>query len=105
MPDATGTTTAVRSPLARSGLPWAGLALLAILFDQLTKLWVVSALQLHEAREWLPVLSILRAHNEGAAFSFLAGAGGWQRWLFRSEERRVGKECTVLCRYRWSPYH
>ena len=23
----------------------------------------------------------------------------------RSEERRVGKECTVLCRSRWSPYH
>ena len=28
------------------------------------------------------------------------------RWLApRSEERRVGKECTVLCRSRWSPYH
>ena len=25
--------------------------------------------------------------------------------LARSEERRVGKECTVLCRSRWSPYH
>ncbi|HEV7633273.1 MAG TPA: signal peptidase II [Steroidobacteraceae bacterium] len=82
MPDTTGTARTVRLPVARSGLPWAGLALLAILVDQLTKLWVVSALQLHEAHEWLPVLSILRAHNTGAAFSFLAGAGGWQRWLF-----------------------
>ena len=30
-------------------------------------------------------------------------------WLFidmeRSEERRVGKECAVRCRSRWSPYH
>src|SRR3546814_11295599 len=25
--------------------------------------------------------------------------------LFRSEERRVGKECVSTCRYRWSPYH
>ena len=25
--------------------------------------------------------------------------------LFRSEERRVGKECTSWCRSRWSPYH
>ena len=25
--------------------------------------------------------------------------------LFRSEERRVGKECLRLCRSRWSPYH
>src|SRR3546814_6726247 len=24
---------------------------------------------------------------------------------FRSEERRVGKECVSTCRYRWSPYH
>ena len=23
----------------------------------------------------------------------------------RSEERRVGKECSLLCRSRWSPYH
>ena len=23
----------------------------------------------------------------------------------RSEERRVGKECALLCRSRWSPYH
>ena len=25
--------------------------------------------------------------------------------LVRSEERRVGKECSDLCRSRWSPYH
>ena len=26
-------------------------------------------------------------------------------WLRRSEERRVGKECSLTCRSRWSPYH
>ena len=26
-------------------------------------------------------------------------------WTSRSEERRVGKECTIQCRSRWSPYH
>jgi signal peptidase II len=30
----------------------------------------------------LPVFNIVRAHNPGAAFSFLADAGGWQRWAF-----------------------
>jgi signal peptidase II len=30
----------------------------------------------------LPVLEIIRLHNEGAAFSFLSTAGGWQRWMF-----------------------
>src|SRR3546814_13105666 len=32
--------------------------------------------------------------------SFFAGVAQW-----RSEERRVGKECVSTCRYRWSPYH
>src|SRR3546814_11326482 len=32
--------------------------------------------------------------------------GGWdQPPVFRSEERRVGKECVSTCRSRWSPYH
>src|SRR6187399_3443258 len=36
----------------------------------------------------------------GAAYGF-ADMGPWQG----SEERRVGKECSLLCRSRWSPYH
>ena len=39
-------------------------------------------LELHESHHVLPVLDIMHAHNPGAAFSFLADAGGWQRWLF-----------------------
>ena len=35
----------------------------------------------------------------------LAGERDPARWLARSEERRVGKECYALCRSRWSPYH
>ncbi|MEP7312821.1 MAG: signal peptidase II [Pseudomonadota bacterium] len=82
MHDGSGTMVTARPALARSGLPWAGLALLAILADQVTKLWVMNSLQLHESRVVMPMLSILRAHNPGAAFSMLAGSGGWQRWLF-----------------------
>ena len=33
------------------------------------------------------------------------GSAAWRRCAARSEERRVGKECPVLCRSRWSPYH
>src|SRR3546814_10926261 len=29
----------------------------------------------------------------------------WMAFVFRSEERRVGKECVSTCRSRWSPYH
>ena len=43
---------------------------------------------------------IVRKNCGPDAYEILAGAR-----RFRSEERRVGKECTVLCRSRWSPYH
>ena len=36
----------------------------------------------HEAVELLPFFDWYLTYNTGAAFSFLANAGGWQRWLF-----------------------
>lgn len=53
-----------------------------IVLDQLTKLWIERAFLLYESVRVLPVLDITRLHNTGAAFSFLAGASGWQRWFF-----------------------
>lgn len=73
---------AARPPLRQSGWLWLPLSLLSLLADQLSKGAIVSRLRLHESITVLPVLDILRAHNPGAAFSFLAGAGGWQRWFF-----------------------
>src|SRR3546814_11625856 len=37
--------------------------------------------------------------------SMIGGFGNWLVPLMRSEERRVGKECVITCRSRWSPYH
>jgi signal peptidase II len=54
----------------------------AIVLDQLSKVWITRRLELYESITVLPVLQIVRAHNEGAAWSFLANAGGWQRWAF-----------------------
>jgi signal peptidase II len=65
-----------------SGLPWALVSIVSILVDQLTKAVILRRFALYETTTVLPVLDITRAHNTGAAFSFLAGAGGWQRWLF-----------------------
>ena len=53
-----------------------------IVVDQLSKLWIERTMVLGEGFAVLPVLDIVRAHNSGAAFSFLADAGGWQRWAF-----------------------
>jgi signal peptidase II len=71
---------------ASSGTPglgvWLGLAVLVIIADQLTKTLIVGAFQLGDVRPVTSFFNLVRAHNPGAAFSFLADAGGWQRWFF-----------------------
>lgn len=61
---------------------WLALALLVVLLDQFTKTLVVGWFQLGDSRAVTGWFNLVRAHNTGAAFSFLAGAAGWQRWLF-----------------------
>jgi signal peptidase II len=63
-------------------LKWLWLSALVIVLDQATKHWVDATMQLYETIEWLPVFQLTYVRNTGASFSFLAGAGGWQRWLF-----------------------
>ena len=65
-----------------NALPLLWWSLFIVVLDQATKLWVVAVFRLYERLPVLPVLEITRLHNTGAAFSFLAGAGGWQRWFF-----------------------
>ena len=55
---------------------------LVIVFDQVSKWLMVSRLSLYETIIVMPYFNLTMAHNEGAAFSFLAQAGGWQRWFF-----------------------
>ncbi len=66
-----------------NALPWLLLSALIIIADQISKHVVLAHLELHET---IPVIDGLfnwtLAYNEGAAFSFLADAGGWQRWFF-----------------------
>lgn len=58
------------------------LAVLVLVADQLSKIWVLQNFSLGESIELLPVFNFTYARNYGAAFSFLGDAGGWQRWLF-----------------------
>ena len=62
--------------------PWLGVALAVIVLDQITKAMIVAAFQLGDARRVTSFFDIVRAHNRGAAFSFLNDASGWQRWFF-----------------------
>jgi signal peptidase II len=68
-------------PFRRSGLSWWPLGVATLALDQLFKALIQARLALHESIYVLPVLDIVHARNLGAAFSFLAGAGGWQRWV------------------------
>ena len=63
-------------------LPWLGVALVVILLDQFTKTLILGFFQYGDSRHVLSFFNVVRVHNTGAAFSFLAHAGGWQRWFF-----------------------
>ena len=75
-------TTAATVSIGASGIRWLWISLLVIVTDQLSKLWIERTMALGDSFTVLPILDIIRAHNSGAAFSFLATAGGWQRWAF-----------------------
>ncbi|MEA3274803.1 MAG: signal peptidase II [Pseudomonadota bacterium] len=61
---------------------WLWLAGLVLVLDQGTKWLAESLLEPYRPVPVAPLLNLTLMYNEGAAFSFLADAGGWQRWLF-----------------------
>lgn len=67
----------------KSGLRWLWLAVLAFILDQASKLAVVKLLPFgYPGVEITPFFNLVHVYNKGAAFSFLADQGGWQRWFF-----------------------
>lgn len=82
------TPSAGRAPM----WPWLLWALALIAVDQATKEWILAHYQLGDYTPITGFFNIVRAHNTGAAFSFLADAGGWQRWLFTG----IGVVATVV---------
>lgn len=63
-------------------LKWLWLSVVIIVSDQISKYWASASLNLHEPVNVLPFFNFTLMHNQGAAFSFLSQAGGWQRWFF-----------------------
>ncbi len=61
---------------------WLALALVLVLADQFCKVLVLGSFQLGDGKVVTGFFNLVRVHNAGAAFSFLAGASGWQRWFF-----------------------
>jgi signal peptidase II len=63
-------------------MPWLGLAWAIFIADQFTKVLILDYYQFGDSTYVTSFFNVVRAHNTGAAFSFLAAASGWQRWLF-----------------------
>jgi signal peptidase II len=63
-------------------LQWLGLAFIVLLVDQFTKVLILGYYRLGDSTPVTSFFNVVRAHNPGAAFSFLADASGWQRWFF-----------------------
>ena len=81
---------------------WLGLVVVLVLLDQWTKFLATQALELYRPREVFSWLNLTLAHNTGAAFSFLAGAGGWQRWFLSAVAVII---CIVLLIWLWRLPH
>ena len=65
-----------------AGMRWAPAVAMLVLLDQLSKFAAVSGLEFQRPQPVFPGFNLTLMHNPGAAFSFLADAGGWQRWFF-----------------------
>lgn len=63
-------------------LHWLWLSAVVLALDLWTKSLAENSMQLYQRIEILPFFNFTLAYNSGAAFSFLADAGGWQRWFF-----------------------
>ena len=67
---------------ARHWASWLWLSAIVVVLDLASKALITDAFRYGEVREVLPFFNLVLVHNTGAAFSFLAQAGGWQRWFF-----------------------
>lgn len=63
-------------------LKWTIISVIVIILDQITKAIATAKLIMFDPVAVMPMFNFTLMHNEGAAFSFLSSAGGWQRWFF-----------------------
>jgi signal peptidase II len=84
--------------MQRRGVFWLMLSCAIILADLLSKAWMLAAFHLHESRAVTSFFNLVLVMNPGASFSFLAGAGGWQKWLFSALALAVSVWLIVLIR-------
>ena len=82
---------------SNNALKWLILSATIIFFDWLSKAWALSTLTYQQSVEVIPGFwNWTLVHNRGAAFSFLAQAGGWQQWLFSALAVIISVVCVLM---------
>ena len=77
---------------------WLALAGAIIVADFATKAWVLAAFHLHESIPVTSFFNLVLVMNPGASFSFLADAGGWQKWFFIALALTISAWLVVMIR-------
>ena len=77
---------------------WLGVSAAIVVADLATKAWVSQAFTPGDVLYVTSFFNLVLAHNAGAAFSFLAGAGGWQRWFFTAVAVVISIALVVMLR-------
>jgi signal peptidase II len=77
---------------------WLLLAAAIIVVDFATKAWVLGAFHLRESVAVTSFFNLVLVMNPGASFSFLADAGGWQKWFFITLALAISAWLVVLIR-------
>ena len=81
----------------KNALPWLGLSFAIIVLDWISKQWALTTLTFRMPQEVVPGFwNWTLVHNTGAAFSFLADAGGWQQWLFSGLAVLISTACVLF---------
>jgi signal peptidase II len=83
---------------ATSWTRWLGVSTAVVALDLASKAWITASFRYGETREITPFFNLVLAHNTGAAFSFLAGQGGWQRWFFTAVAVVISVALVVMLR-------
>jgi len=88
----------MREPAATGWRRWLLVSAVVMVLDLATKAAVVRAFQPGDMVVLTSWFNLVLAYNEGAAFSFLANAGGWQRWFFLAVSLTISAAIVVMLR-------
>jgi signal peptidase II len=88
----------MRDSAARHWTRWLLVSAAVVVLDLATKAWIASVFDPGESHDVTGFLRLVLVYNTGAAFSFLAGAGGWQRWFFIGVAVAISAALIVMLR-------